>query len=203
MNARKIARIQRRGHFISIHPRCPKFLEGSLCAASHGDSGALENFDPRIKDGALDRAEIRRGRNPLDARAFEEIIAVPVPHGDDMQVGADVIFGVEELREFANRQRVAHRQRKVRDEIRLVRVEHRPFDNFAAKGIRPVEHEESDISFCGLLHAIRHGHRVGVKPHARVLNIEDQRVNAFEHFIRGTVRFSIQAVHRKTGRGIL
>src|SRR6266581_9526854 len=175
MHAREIARIQRRGHFIAIHPWRPKFLEGSLRAASDGDSGTLENFDPRIKDGPLDRPKIRRGRNPFDARAFKEIIAMPVPHGNDVQVRPNVIFGVEELREFANRQRVAHRQRKVGDEIRLVRVEHRAFDNFSAERVRPVEHEESDISLRGFLHAIRHGHRVGVKPHARVLDIENQR----------------------------
>ena len=78
-------------------------------AASDGHSGALENFDPRIKDGALDRPKIRRGRDPLDAGAFEEIIAMPVSHGNDVQIDADVIFRVEKLRELPDRQRVAHR----------------------------------------------------------------------------------------------
>src|SRR6266581_4238692 len=203
MQAREIARIQSGRHFIAIHPWRSTFLERSLRAASDGDSGTLENLDSRIKDGPLDRPKIWRGRNPFDAGALKEIIAMPVPHGNDVQVRPNVIFGVEELREFADRQRVAHRQRKVGDEIRLVRIEHRAFDSFPAKGVRPVEHEKSDISLRGFLHAIRHGHRVGVKPNARVLDIEDQRVDALEHFVGRPERFSIQAIHRETRRGIL
>src|SRR5216684_7604309 len=105
MQARKVSHIQRRRHFIAIHPRRPKLLERSLRPASNGDSRALENFDPRIDNRSLDRPKIWRWRDPLDARAFEEIIAMPVSHGDDVQVRADVILRVKKLREFPDRQR--------------------------------------------------------------------------------------------------
>ena len=128
---------------------------------------------------------------------------MPVPHGDDVQVYSDMIFNVEKLRELSDGQRVAHRQRIVRDEAGLVRVEHRAFDNFSAQQVRPVEHVESDLSFRGLFHAIRHRRRVGVKPHARVLNVEDKRVNSLEHFIGRTPRFAIETVNGKARGGIL
>src|SRR5437879_5793858 len=108
-DARKTARIQRRRHFIAVHPRRSKFLERSLRAATHGDSGALQDFDPRIKNRSLGRAEIRRGRNPFDARALKKIVAMPVSHGDDVQIGTDVIFGVEKLRELPDRDRKSTR----------------------------------------------------------------------------------------------
>src|SRR5260370_42665650 len=100
--------VQGRRHFIAIHPRRSKFLEGSWRAAANGDSRALENFDPRIDNRSLDRPKIWRGRDPFDARAFEEIIAMPVSHGDVVQFRADVIFRIKKLREFPDRQRVAH-----------------------------------------------------------------------------------------------
>ena len=119
-----------------------------------------------------------------------------------MQLGADVILGVEKLREFPDRQPVAHRQRKVRHEIGFVRIEHRSFDNFSAKKVRPVEDKEGDFAFRGFLHAITHRCRIRVEPHARVLNIEDQRINTLEHFLRGTPRLPIKTVNGKACRRI-
>ncbi len=127
---------------------------------------------------------------------------MPVPHSDHVQIGADVIFCVEKLCEFPDGQRVTHRQRKVRDQIRLVRIEHRPFDNLSSQEVRSVQYEKGDFPFRGFLHAIRHAHRVGVKPHTRVLNIENQRVDALEHFVGGTSRVPIKAVDGKASRRI-
>src|SRR5439155_27389063 len=106
-HARKIPDIQRRCHFIAVHPRRSKFLERSLRPAPYGDSRALQDFDPGIKDRSLDRPEIRRRRNPLDAGALKKLVAMPVSHCDDVQIGVDMIFGVEQLRDIAYRYRVA------------------------------------------------------------------------------------------------
>src|SRR6266699_2624990 len=137
--------LQDRGNFQAhahrAHLEAVGNLDGNAATAlSAVKSGNRDDLDSRIKDGPLDRPKIWRGRNPFDAGALKEIIAMPVPHGNDVQVRPNVIFGVEELCEFPDRQPVAYRQRKVRDEIRLVRIEHRAFDSFPAKGVRPVEH---------------------------------------------------------------
>src|SRR5260370_8921490 len=100
-------------HFIGIQPRRSKFLERSLRAPSDGDSSALENFNPRIDNRSLDRAQIWRWRDPFDARAFEELIAMPVSHGDDVQLGADVILRVKKLPYFLDCHRVPTRQRQL------------------------------------------------------------------------------------------
>ncbi len=143
---RKVARIQRSSDYITVHPRSAKFLERRFRAASHGDPGVLQNLDARVKDGALLREQIRRGWNPPDSGALEEIVTVPVFHGDDMKIHANVIFRVEELRELANRKAVTHRKRKIANEASLVSVKQRTFHDFAADGVGAVEHEESDVA---------------------------------------------------------
>src|SRR5258708_11057345 len=47
-------------------------------------------------------------RSPFDPRALEKIVAMPVPHRNDVQVHANVIFAVEKLRELSDRQAVTH-----------------------------------------------------------------------------------------------
>src|SRR5260370_4764900 len=126
---------------------------------------------------------------------------MPVPLGNDVKVGAYVIVGVEELGELANREAVTHRQWKIRDGTCFVGVEHRSFHDFAAERIGPVEHEKSDVAFGGFLHAISHRCGVRVESDAGVLNIEDERVDALEHFIRGTKRFAIKTVNGKACGG--
>jgi hypothetical protein len=127
---------------------------------------------------------------------------MPVLHGDDVQVGADVVFAVEELRQLADREAVTHRQWKISDKTCFVGIEHRPFHNLTAERIGAVEDEKRDVSLGSCLHAICHCCRVRIEPHAGVLNVEDQRVNALQHFVRGTKRFSIEAVNAKARRGI-
>src|SRR5712664_34661 len=202
MQAGKMALVQCRGDIFAVEPGSAKLFKRSLGAAADGDAGILQNFYAGIEDGSLDRPEIRRGRNPLHAGALKKIVAMPIPHGNDVKVGADVILGVEELGELANREAVAHRQWKIPDEICFVGVEHRSFHDFTAERIGPIEHEKSDVAFRGFLHAVSHRCRVRVESDAGVLNIEDERVDALEHFIRGTERFAIKTMNGKAGGGI-
>src|SRR5258708_16514646 len=113
-------------------PGSGNYFKRVLSIAADGDTGVLQNFNAWVKNGSLGGAEIWRGRNPLDAGALEEIVAMPVFHGDDMEIDADVIFRVEELGELANREAVTHRQWEISDEICLVGVEHRAFHDFTA-----------------------------------------------------------------------
>src|SRR5580704_14160990 len=102
--------VQRGGDFVAIEPGCAKLFERSLRAAADGNAGALQNFNTGIEDGALGGAQIRRWRNPLDAGAFEKIVAMPVLHGDDVEFCPDVILEIEKLGQLADRKAVAHRQ---------------------------------------------------------------------------------------------
>jgi len=122
---------------------------------------------------------------------------MPVLHGQHMKVRADVIFDVEELRELANGESVPHGQGKISDEIRFVRVQHRALDNFTADRIGAIENEKRDAALGRFFHAIGHGRRVGIESDAGVLHIEDERVDAFEHFLGGPKCVAVQAVDRK------
>src|SRR5437763_10091215 len=98
--AGKMALIQRSSDLIAVHPRGAEHLERRLRPAAHRNAGVLQNLNPGIENRTLGRTQRRRRRNPLHSRAFKKIVAMPVSNGDDMQVGANVIFRVEELRKL-------------------------------------------------------------------------------------------------------
>jgi len=51
-------------------------------------------------------------------------------------------------------------------------------------------------------HRIRHRRRVSVEAHAGILNIEDEGVEALEHFIGRPARLAVQTENRESGCGI-
>src|SRR3954468_371237 len=106
---------------------------------------------------------------------------MPIFHGNDVEVGADVIFGIEELRQLADGEAITHGQRKVSDEAGLVAIEHGSFNNGAAERVGAVENVKSDFALGGFFHAVSHGGGVSVEAHAGVLNIENERVDALKH----------------------
>ncbi len=116
-----------------------------------------------------------------------------------MQIAIDVIFGVEKLRQLSDGEPVTHRQRKVRREGSLVRIQHRPFNNGAAHGIRSVQHIERDLAFRRFFHAIRHRCRVRIKANARILHIKHQRVDTLQHFVGRPHGLAIQAENGQAG----
>src|SRR5437899_2409403 len=124
--------VQSSRDLVSVEPGRSELLERRLRPAAHGHTCALQDFNARIHDGTLYRSEIRRGRNPLDACALEKIITMPVPHRNDMQVRAYVIFSVEKLRELPDGEAVAHWYRKISHETGLVRIQYRAFDHLSA-----------------------------------------------------------------------
>ena len=119
-----------------------------------------------------------------------------------MQVRANFIFHVEHPRQLAERHGIAHRHGKISHERQLVGVQHRPFDNFAAQRIWPVEHHKRNVVFRRCFHAIAHRRYVSVKAHACILNIKDQHIDALQHRIRWPARLSVKTVNRQPGRGV-
>src|ERR1700674_2000782 len=127
---------------------------------------------------------------------------MPILHGDDVEIGADVVFPVEELREFSDGEAIAHGKGKVTLETGCVPGEYRTLDDIAADGIGPVEKKKGDVELGGFFHAVRHGDRIREEAHAGVRKVEDERVNAFEHVVGGAERFAVEAVDGKTGGGV-
>jgi hypothetical protein len=85
-----------------------------------------------------------------------------------------MIFGVEHLRQFTQRHGVTHGHGEIADKRQLAAIEHRPFDDFSAERVGPVQKEVRDVLFRGGFHAVRHRGDEGVEAHPRVLNVEDE-----------------------------
>src|SRR5258708_39510227 len=95
-----------------MDPRRSEFLERSFRAATDRNASALQDFDSGIKHRTFERAQIGRRWNPARPGALKKIIAMPVFHGDDVEVEMDVILSIKKLREVAEGEPVATRQRE-------------------------------------------------------------------------------------------
>ena len=199
----KVFGVQFRSNLFAIDPGRAELLEGRFRAAADGDACILQYFQAGIEDRAFEGAEIGGGRNPAHAGAFKEIVAMPVFHFDDVKIGVDVIFGVEELRKFADGEGVADGDGIVGDEAGFVRVENGAFDDVAGKRIGAIEDKEGDVVFRGFFHAVAHGGGVGVEANAGVLNVENKCVNALQHVVGGAEVFTIEAEDGEASGGIL
>ena len=60
------------------------------------------------------------------------------------------------------------------------------------------------MGFCVLrrLHAVAHRGDESVEAHAGTLNVEDENVEALQHFLGGTARVAIEAENFQAGRGV-
>jgi len=104
------------GHRDGLDPRCAEDFERRVRAAADRDSSSLQYLDARIKQRGIQAAQIRRRRNPGEARRFKTVCAMPVFHRDHVKVRADFIFGIEHLRQLAGSHGVSHRHRKITGE---------------------------------------------------------------------------------------
>ena len=113
----------------------------------------------------------------VQAGLVEPRVAAPVLHRDDGQVGVDLLLGIEQPRQLADRHAVPdwHR-RQVAGEADRRLVERRALDLHAADRVRPVEHDDGDLAGGGLLQDVGHRRHVGVEARADVLQIDDDRV---------------------------
>jgi hypothetical protein len=66
-------------------------------------------------------------------------------------------------------------------------------------GIGAIEHEEFHLALARLFHADAHRRFIGVKPSADVWNVEDERIDAFEHLIVRAGGFAVKAEDGKAG----
>ncbi len=110
-----------------------------------------------------------------------------------MQVELELQLVLKQAGQLANRQAMPHGQAMKADERFAPRIEHGPGDIDTADGIRPIKHDESLAVLGTGLHRFAHRRFVRVEPRANILNVEDDRVDGFEHRSRWPARLSIQA----------
>src|SRR5882762_2318617 len=97
VDAGKAFCVEHRGDFFAVDPGGAEFFEWRFGAAADGDARVLKNLEAGIEQRAFQRAQVGGGGNPLQSGAFEEIVAMPVFHGDHVELNIDVIFRVQEL----------------------------------------------------------------------------------------------------------
>src|SRR6266849_1281363 len=122
MHARQATRIQIGGDNFAVEPGRTKLLEGSFRPASHRNARILQDLQPGIKNRALQGAQIGRWRNPPQSRALKKIVVVPIIHGNHVKIAVNVIFRVEELREFADSHGIPNGRREIGHEGGLVGI---------------------------------------------------------------------------------
>src|SRR5262245_35517884 len=89
------------------------------------------------------------------------------------------------------------------DERELVGIRERSLHIYPVDRIDPVQNDESDIVSGSFFHGQSHGRDVSVEASADVLNIEDERVDPFEHFSSRLPHLSIETVNRQAGLFVL
>src|SRR5271157_913883 len=194
--------VQIRGQRSAVDPGSAHQFEGRVGAAAQADVGAFHETDAGVKSLFRQVAQIRGGADPRLARLIKPVRALPVLHLDHVQLGVQVIFAVEHLRQFSHGHAVANGHGKVADKGMQVRVQYGTIHLGAVNGVRPVEDEELDPLFPRRLQAISQRGDVSVEARAHILNIKNQGVDALEHLGAGPLDFTIQAVDGQAGRGV-
>ena len=113
-----------------------------------------------------------------------------------MEVGPDLVLGVEPLRQLAHRQPVPHGDCRPAHEAGVMQVKERPFDGVAAERVGAVEHDHGDSCRSTRLQARHHRPGERVDPRTDVLQIDDQALQPLEHRRRGLSRLAVKAVDR-------
>src|ERR1700678_975650 len=187
---------------IGPDPRRAEQLEGCLRTTSHGDPTGLKGFNAGINKILAYGSQIGGRSNPLHAGLVVRLAAAPIFHGDDVQLSVNTILGVEHARQFADGHGVDDGHGKIAGERNASLVKYGPFDSLTAQRIRPVEDEEWEFVFGGGFQAIAHGGSIGVEADAVQLNIENNRVDSFEHVVGRRAGVAVEAEDRQTGNAV-
>ena len=113
-----------------------------------------------------------------------------------MEIDINVILCIKKLRQFPNRQPVAHGQREIGHEAGLLCVQHRPFNDFSGQWVGPVQYIKLYSAFRGLFHAIAHRACIRIKSNSGILHIEHQRINSLQHIVGVPQVFAVKAIDR-------
>ena len=184
--------VERLGELFAVEPGRAEELERTGGAAAFRQVRSLEQAQARIEERGVRRGHVGRGHHPRQAGLAEVQIAAPATHFDNLQIGALA----NETRVLAGGHSVAGADRPEADERFEAGMDHSALDLLAADGIGPVEHDEAQLVPGRRLHGEAHGGEVGVVAAADVLDVEDQRVEAFELLLAGREGCEVLAVER-------
>ena len=123
-------------------------------------------------------------------------LASPALHRHDLEIGSEPEMIVEQASQLTDRHPMPHRDRVLPDERLESADKHRSFHGQAADGIRPIADDRLDAVLTTSRQAIRHRVDVGVNACADVLQVDDQRLDAVEHFRCWFSRFAVERVDR-------
>ncbi len=176
--------VQRRGEPNAVQPRRADLLERRVRAAAHREIAGLDRPDAGVERRLNQVPHVRRQVDPREPRLVEPVAAPPVLRRHDRERRVDRSLGVEQPRQLAHRHPVPRRHAHVAGESNPFLVEQRPLDPPAVDRVRPVEHDDLDLPLRRFLHDVPHRADVGVEPHAHVLDVDDQGVDAGQHGFR-------------------
>ena len=152
-DARHGAGVQRVRELHAVDPRRADVLERRVGSAAHRQVRALDRADAGVERGLVHVAHVGRRIDPGQRRVVEPVVAPPVLHRHDRQVRADLVLGVEELRQLAERHPVPDRHRReISGEPDRLLVERGSFNLPAVHRVRPVQHEDRQLQLRRLLH---------------------------------------------------
>ena len=201
-HAGNLSRVSTLPQFSAANPRRAKFQK-ALGPAPHRNAARLQNFDAGIQKKPRDHPANSATAESTAARSSYVSPAAPILHGDHVQIRANFIFRVEHPRQFAH---ASSHSAPASGNIRRTTVRSRssigPSITSPPSGSGRSSTKNAMWCFRRRFHAIRHRRDVGVEAHARVLNIEDKRIDAFQHLRRRPARLAVQAVDRQPRRGI-
>ena len=174
-------------------------MERCLGAASDADDAALKETKGGVEIDRLPVGQVGRGAHGklIDGVA---VVIINRYHGE---VAANAVFQpalvVHHLGVLADGHAIDYGHLVQTNKRGVFGLQHGTV-HIKAVGVRSVEDDDGNVVFGGGFHHIAHRGDIGVEPYADILQVEENQVDALQHFGRGLLVF---AVERHDGQACL
>ncbi len=98
--------------------------------------------------------------------------------------------------QFANCAAVPNGNRMHADERLIIRVKHRPFSRYAIDRVWPIQHNDCDAASLASPHGEIQRPNKSVVTRPDILKIDQQNIQAFQHFCRRLAMVAVETVDR-------
>src|SRR6185312_4818276 len=119
-DSRDVPSVEIACELLGLNPRRAKDFERRIGSAPHRDVCAFDQGNAWIKRVLRQIAQVRRWIYPLLTDGIEPVSPLPSLHRNHCELGAELLFAVEQLREFANRHPVTRWGHVIGDVIAFV-----------------------------------------------------------------------------------
>ncbi len=174
-------------------------------AAAYGEVVVLDEAEGGVAQGGVGPAEVGAGVGPGEASLGVEVGAGPVLHGDDGEVGGEVVGGDVVAGELTEGKAVTDGEGYGVDVGFVAGVGEGTLDGEAAEGVGAVEEDDLEVVVVlGLLggccfEEVAGGGFVSPEADARVLEVDDDGVEAGELGVGGVAVGVVGAVEADDG----